>query len=128
MTVPPTPRVVIVLWAAGSGRPDLAAAPFVYALTARALDLDVEMHYTAASVRWLLAGEAAAVFTDHARTKAVLDYIRETKAAGVRHFACAMALAEHGNDATLIAEANGLAGAATVMAAAALPEVRTLVF
>ena len=121
-------RFVIVLWAAGPERPDLAAAPFVYALAARAMDLEVEMHYTASSVRWLVPGVADGAFADEARTRSVLDYIRETKAAGVRHFACAMALARHGGGAGLIDEADGIAGAATVIGAAARPEVRTLVF
>jgi predicted peroxiredoxin len=121
-------RFVIVLWAAGPERPDLAAAPFVYALAARAMELDVEMHYTATSVRWLLPGVAGAAFADEARTKSVLDYIRETKAAGARHFACAMALARHGGGAGLIEEADGVAGAATVIGAAARPGVRALVF
>lgn len=123
-----TPAIVVVLWAAGPERPEMAAAPFVYALAARALEMDVEMHYTAASVRWLVPGTAVAAFTDRARTKTVLDYIRETRAAGVRHYACAMALAEHGAGASLIAEADGLAGAATAMAAASRPEARVLVF
>lgn len=121
-------RILIVLWAADPEHPARVAAPFVYALAARALDLDVEMHYTAACVRWLTPGVASAAHTDRARSKTVLDYIRETKAAGVRHFACAMALAEHGDGAPLIEEADGLAGAATVMAAAVLPDVRALVF
>jgi len=76
------------------------------------------MHYTGPSVRWLLPGVAAAAFTDAARSKTVLDFIRETKAAGVRHFACTMAFAEHGRGEQLIDEVEGFAGAATFMAAA----------
>ena len=84
------PRMVIVLWSAGPDRPHLAAAPFVYALAARALDFDVEIHYTADCVRWLIEGVAGGAFTDAARTKSVADFMREAKAAGVRHYACSM--------------------------------------
>jgi predicted peroxiredoxin len=121
-------KVVIVLWAADPDHPARTAAPFVYALAARALDLDVEIHYTSACVRWLTPGIASAAHTDHAQSKTVLDYIRETSAAGVRHYACAMAWAEHAEGAVLLEEAAGMAGAVTVMAAVASPAVRALVF
>ena len=124
-------KLVIVLWSCGPDRPggaQLAAAPFVYALAARALEIEVEMHFTASTVRWLFEGVAGAAFTDHARNKTVLDYVRETKAAGVKLYACAMAINEHRCGAALIAEAEGIAGAATVIGATVQPNVRTLVF
>jgi hypothetical protein len=123
----PRERIVIVVWSAGPDRPVQAAAPFVYALAARALDLEVEMHFTSTAVRWLFAGVADTAFTDAARTKTVLDFVRETNEAGVRLFACSMALSEHRRGEALIAECSGVAGAATVMAAAA-EGARTLVF
>jgi predicted peroxiredoxin len=121
-------RLVIVLWAAGPERPVLAAAPFVYALAARALDLDVEMHFTSTAVRWLVPGVAAAAATDAARTKTVADFVREAHEVGVRLLACSMALAEHAPGEPLIPECNGRAGAATVIAAAVEDGTRTLVF
>ena len=121
-------RVTIVVWSAGPDRPVLAAAPFVYALTARALDAEVEMHFTSTAVRWLLQGVAADAYTDAARTRTVADYIAEAKAAGVRLLACSMALAEHRRGEALIAECDGQAGAATVMAASLADDTRTLVF
>jgi len=124
-------RLVIVLWSCGPDRPggaQLAAAPFVYALAARALELEVELHFTSTAVRWLLEGEAADAHTDHARSKTVLDYLREAKVAGIRMYACAMALNEHGRSKALIAEAEGIAGAASVIGAAVEPGVQTLVF
>jgi predicted peroxiredoxin len=120
-------RIVIVLWSAGPDRPVQAAAPFVYALAARALDLEVEMHFTSTAVRWLFTGVADAAFTDAARTKTVGDFLREANAAGVLLYACSMALAEHRRGEALITECSGVAGAATVMAAAA-GGARTLVF
>lgn len=121
-------RLVIVLWSADPSAPDRAAAPFVYALAARALEIDVEMHFTAGAVRWLFEGVADAAYTDQARTKTVRDFIREASAAGVRLYACAMALAERRRGEALIAEAAGIAGAATVVGAAVGPDCRVMVF
>jgi predicted peroxiredoxin len=124
-------RVVLVLWSCGprhAGGAALAAAPFVYALTARALELEVEMHFTAEAVRWLVPGVADRAYTDAARSKTVADFIGEAHAAGVKLYACGMALAEHARGAPLIAQATGVAGAATVMAATMQAGSRTLVF
>jgi predicted peroxiredoxin len=121
-------RLVIVMWSADPTAPDRAAAPFVYALAARALEIDVEMHFTAGAVRWLFEGVADGAFTDQGRTKTVRDFIREAAAAGVRLYACAMALNERRRGESLIAEMTGIAGAATVAGAAMEPETRVIVF
>lgn len=124
-------RLVIVVWSCGPDRPGgaaLAAAPFVYALAARALDRDVEMHFTSSAVRWLVAGEADAAYTDRARSKTVHDFIREAHAAGVRLYACAMARHEHARDDALIEEIEGVAGAATVIDAAVEADARVMIF
>jgi predicted peroxiredoxin len=117
----PARKFVFVLWSCGPDRPGaaaLAAAPFVYALAARALEFEVEMHFTGSAVRWLFEGSAANAFTDQARTKTVHDFIREAHAAGVKLYACAMALAEHRRGEALLTEVAGIAGAATVVGAA----------
>jgi predicted peroxiredoxin len=130
--VDPVRRIVIVVWSCGPDRPggaQLAAAPFVYALAARALDLDVEMHFTSSAVRWLTDDAAArAAWTDAAHTKTVRDFIVEAHAAGIRLFACAMALHEHAPGAQPSVESDGIAGAATVMALAAQSDTRILTF
>ncbi len=120
-------RLVIVVWSAGPDRPAQVAAPFVYALAARAFEVPVEMHFTSAAVRWLVSGVADSAFTDTGRTKTVLEFIRESHAAGVRIYACSMAVNEHARGETLIAECDGYAGAATVVAAA-MQGAKTLVF
>jgi predicted peroxiredoxin len=120
-------RLVIVLWSAGPDRPVQAAAPFVYALASRAFEVDVEMHFTSTAVRWLIAGVADGAYTDAAQTKTVADFIREVKAAGVRLYACSMAMNEHGRGEALIPECDGYAGAATVVAAT-LQGAKSLVF
>ncbi len=124
-------KLVIVLWSAGPDAPNgpaLAAGPFVYALAARALEIDVDMHFTSSTVRWLLPGVADAAHTDAERTKTVGDFIREVKSAGVQLYACGMALHEHARGEMLIAECDGRAGAATVVSETMNQRTRTLVF
>ncbi|HVG03345.1 MAG TPA: DsrE family protein [Burkholderiaceae bacterium] len=124
----PGDKLVIVLWSAGPDCPGLAAAPFVYALASRALEVEVDMHFTASTVRWLLPGVADAAHTDADGTKTVGDFIREVKAAGVKLYACGMALHEHARGEVLIADCDGQAGAATVVSETMNPKTRTLVF
>ena len=103
----PVRRIIIVVWSCGPDRPggaQLAAAPFVYGLAARA------------------------AWTDAAHTKTVRDFIVEAHAAGIRLFACAMALHEHAPGALPSAESAGIAGAATVMALASQSDTRILTF
>ena len=122
-------RLVIVMWAADPGQPVKAAAPFVYALAARAMEVEVQMHFTSTAVRWLVQGVAEAGFTDAAGTRTVRDWMRDAHAAGVELYACAMALAEHRrNGEALRAEVSGVAGAATVIGLAMDPATRVLVF
>ncbi|MGH6612143.1 MAG: DsrE family protein [Burkholderiaceae bacterium] len=121
-------KLVIVLWSAGPERPALAAAPFVYALAARALDIEVDMHFTSTTVRWLLPGVADAAYTDRERTKTVGDFIREADAAGVHLFGCAMAAHEHARGQAMIDECDGIAGAATVIGDTMNGATRTIVF
>ena len=124
-------KLVIVLWSTGPDAPNgpaLAAAPFVYALAARALEVDVDMHFTSSTVRWLLPGVADAAHTDAERTKTVGDFIREVKGAGVKLYACGMAMHEHARGEGLIAECDGYAGAASVVSETMNERTRTLVF
>lgn len=131
MSAPPQ-RLLIVLWSCGPDRPGgatLVATPLVYALAARALDIEVELHFTSSTVRWLLDDAAAQAVTSAAGSKTVLDFIMECRAAGAKMYACAMALAEHRRaGAALRPEPDGVAGAATVVGATLEPGVHTLVF
>ena len=124
-------RLILVLWSCGPDRPAgamLAAAPFVYALAARALEVEVEIHFTSSAVRWLVRGEADAAYTDRRRSKTVRDFIAEAQQAGVRLYACGMALAEHVRPGEELVDGALRAGAATVIGAAVDDGTRTLVF
>jgi len=124
-------QLLIVVWSCGPDRPGgamLAAAPFVYALTARALAAEVEMHFTSSAVRWLIEGVADGAHTDAGRTKTVRDFIGEAQRAGVRLCACGMALAEHRRPGERLIDGVERAGAATVIDAAFDAATRTMVF
>ena len=121
-------KLVIVLWSAGPDNPALAAAPFVYALAARALDVSVDMHFTSTTVRWLLPGVADVAYTDSERSKTVADFIGEVKAAGVRLFACGMAWHEHARGESLIDACDGHAAPQPWWPKAMQTRTRTLVF
>ena len=127
----PAKRLIIVVWSCGPDRPQgavLAAAPFVYALAARALEVEVEMHFTSSAVRWLVQGVADGAHTDRQSTKTVGDFIAEARQSGVRLFACGMARAEHLRADERLIDGVHMAGAATVIDCAILDDARTLVF
>jgi uncharacterized protein len=53
--------VAILLWSCDPDRPALLATPFVQAAAAAALELPVEVYFTARSVRLLVPGVAASL-------------------------------------------------------------------
>lgn len=125
----PVAGVAILLWAADPDRPQLLATPFFHAAAAAALELPVELYFSARSVRLLAPGVAAGLRTGDGAARSVLDAIRDAVAHGARLYACSDALAAHGVDpATLIPECHGRGGAVQFMARAADRRWRTLVF
>lgn len=125
----PADGIAILLWAADPDGPHRLATPFFHAAAAAAMDVPVEMYFTAGSVRLLAPGVAASLRPSATHGKTVLDSMQEAVAFGVRLFACGDALAAHGLDrARLIPECHGLGGAVQFMARAADLRWRTLVF
>lgn len=122
-------RLAILLWAATPDRPDLLAAPFVYAAAAAALDAEVEVHFAGRAVRLLVAGEAAKLRSADWSTETVEAFMRQAVGEGVRFFACSTALATHVRPGeAMIADYAGSAGAAAFAQRALDPAWRTLVF
>lgn len=120
--------VALLLWAADPDVPHRLATPFFHAAAAAAMDLPVEVYFTAASVRLLVPG-VAAVLRPSAHLKTVLDSMREAAAHGACFFACSDALRAHGlESATLIPECTGRGGAVQFMARAIDLSWLTLVF
>lgn len=125
----PVAGIAVLLWAADPDRPACLATPFFHAAVAAAMEIEVEIYFTARSVHLLAPGVAAALqpSAHHART--VLDAMRQAVAQGARLYACSDALDAQGIDPeTLIAECHGRGGAVQFIARAADLRWRTLVF
>jgi hypothetical protein len=125
----PAEGIAILLWAADPDAPHRLATPFFHAAAAAAMDLPVEIYFTARSVRLLMPGVAASLRASERHDKTVLDAMREAVAHGARLLACSDALDANGIDAaTLIPECQGRGGAVQFMSRAADLRWRTLVF
>lgn len=122
-------KLAILVWAADPSRPELCATPFYFAAAAAAMDVEVEMYFTARSVELLRQGCAERIEAAAGSGKSVADFRREALALGVRLLACPTAMASHGivPDA-LIPEVAAQAGAAAYLGRVMDPAWRTLSF
>jgi predicted peroxiredoxin len=122
-------KLAILLWSAGPDRPELLAAPFVYAAAAAALDAEVEVHFAGRAVRLLVAGEAERLPSPEWGGGDVYRFMREAAAAGARFLACSMAMQRHVREAeAMIPEYSGTVGAASFAQRSLDPDWRSLVF
>lgn len=126
-------RLAILVWAADPDHPHLCATPFYFASAAAAMDVEVEMYFTARSVRLLAKGVAETLFADGtavgAAPRSVADFLADAAGFGARFFACPTALRAHGVAAeALRPEVSGQAGAAAFLARTLDPDWRTLSF
>ena len=121
--------VALLLWATDPDEPERLATPFFHAAAAAAMDVPVEIYFTARSVRLLVPGVAAGLRASHRFDKTVLDALREAVSHGAVLLACTDALHAQGVDpAGLIPECTGRGGAVQFMARALDLRWRTLVF
>ena len=125
--------VAILLWAADADAPHRLGTPFAVAAAAAALELPVEVYFTARCVRLLLPGVAEGLRASqaepvpHARTLA--DAMREALGHGARFYACSDALAAQGLALPmLMPECSGHGGALQFAARAGDARWRALVF
>lgn len=124
-------KLAILLWSTDPDRPDLAAAPFVYAAAAAALDAEVEIHFAGRSVRLLVDGEAARRSSSQRGDggRSLYAFMQDAAHGGARFLACSMAWREYVTDGeATIAEFGGQAGATAFVARTLDPAWRTLVF
>ncbi len=120
--------IAILLWAAEPEAPRRLVTPFFHAAAAAAMELPVEVYFSAGSVRLLVPGVAERLRAS-AHPKTVLDAMREAVAHGALFFACSDALQANGiAPSGLIAECTRLGGAVQFMARAADLRWRTLVY
>lgn len=83
----------ILVWSCGPDDAERAATPFVLAQAAAALDLDVELLFTARSVHWLLASQQETPIGFGGETLLLTSYLQACAEAGVQMRACSQALA-----------------------------------
>ena len=121
--------VAMLLWACDPDQPQRLATPFFHAAAAAAMDIPVELYFTARSVHLLVPGVAAGLRASAQHDKTILDSLREAVQQGARLYACSDALAAQGlAGQALIPECTGRGGAVQFMARAASLRWRTLVF
>lgn len=126
---PPAHKLAILVWAADPGRPELCATPFYFAAAAAAMDVEVEMYFTARSVELLRRGVAETLQAAAGSGKSVADFRREAVGFGAKLFVCPTALASHGvGEDELIPGLAGHAGAAAFIGRTLDPAWRTLSF
>ena len=121
--------IAILLWACEPESPERLVTPFFHAAAAAAMEVPVEVYFTARSVRLLVPGVAEGLRGSPVHDKTVLDAMREAVAHGAVLLACTDALHAQGVDPQrLIPECTGRGGAVQFMARAADLRWRTLVF
>lgn len=121
--------VAILLWATDPDRPDTLATPFFHAAAAAALELPVEMYFSARSVHLLLPGVAEALQASRFVARSMAETMRQAHEHGVRFYVCSDALQAQGlQGRTLIPECAGHGGALQFMVRAADRRWRALVF
>jgi predicted peroxiredoxin len=113
-----------------AGAHDLAdcTTPLMHALTASAMECEVEVYFIGPGVRLLAQGAAQTVVaSDSKKTLAVL--LDDAKESGVRLYACTSAWKAHAPDgATLAPQCAGFGGAATYLGRALDAEWRVLTY
>lgn len=124
-----TQRLLIVLVNTDPRNVEELGAPFYYAAVAAAMDYDVDVLCTATSGRLLFKGVADKLNIKPGDAKTVYDWIREAHDQGARFWACPANLDLFDkSDSDLIAECQGLMGAATMIQQIMDSECRVLTF
>ncbi len=120
--------VAILLWAADRAAPERLATPFFHAAAAAAMEVPVEIYFTAASVHLLVPGVAAGLRASPRVDKTIADSLREAVGLGAQLFACSDALHAQGVQAAQLMACVQRGGAVQFMARAIDRDWRTLVF
>ena len=121
--------VAILLWAADPDNPELLATPFYQAAAAAAMDVPVEIYFTARSVYLLVAGVAEGLRASRHFDKTIGQTMQEAHEHGAKFYVCTTALHAQGiNPKNLIPECSGHGGAVQFMARAINTRWRALVF
>lgn len=121
--------VAILLWSCDPAQPERLATPFFQAAAAAAMEVPVEMYFTALSVHLLVPGVASGLRASTQIDLPLMDTMRAAHGHGVRFYACTDALQAQGlQGLPLIAECAGHGGAVQFMSRAIDLRWRSLVF
>jgi predicted peroxiredoxin len=121
--------LAIMVWSCDIRNPQRAATPFMVAQAAAALDLHVEMLFTAEAIGWLLPENGALPIGFGPQARRVREYLETCAELGITIHACsqAMAAAEIRRD-MLVPQCGGFAGMVSFVDHCHDAGWRTLVF
>ena len=125
----PLRGLALLLWSADPDAPARLATPFMHAAAAAAMDVEVEVYFSARSVELLVPGVAAAIHPGAVRTHSVEHFMTEARSHGAKFYACSASLQAAGIDpGSLAGRVDGFAGASSVIARLAEPGWQVMVF
>lgn len=122
-------QIAILLWALSPDTPHRCATPFTVAAAAAAMDAQVEVYFSAESVRLLASGVAAQIYPGPRREQSLAQFMQQAREHGVRFYGCQASLAAW--DLTQQSCApwlDGVAGSGSIAARGLDPAWRLLVF
>lgn len=121
--------LAILLWAADPDMPQRLATPFMHAAAAAALELEVEVYFSARSVHLLVPGVAERLRAAQQSGRTIRDHMLLAIGAGARFYVCSDAWEAQGlGGGPRIAECSGHGGAVQFAARAADSRWRSLVY
>lgn len=121
--------LAILVWSCDRNASERAATPFIAAQAAAALDLRVEMLFTARSVEWLLPANGSELIGFGDERQPVSHYLQASASLGVRLLACSQAAHALGiRQDMLVPQCAGAGGMVSFIEHTTDPAWRTLVF
>jgi predicted peroxiredoxin len=103
--------LAIMVWSCDPKNPERAATPFMNAQAAAAMDLKVEMLFTAQAVQWLLPEHADTLIGFGPQSLPVRHYLEAAAGLGIEMRACSQAMHALGlGREALVAQCVGLGG------------------
>ncbi|MGI4849620.1 MAG: DsrE family protein [Janthinobacterium lividum] len=123
------PGLAIMVWSCDLAKPENLATPFMAAQAAAALDLDVEMLFTAQAISWLLPAHGERLAGFGTQSRCVREYLETCATMGIRVYACSQAMAGAGlRTEELVPQCSGHSGMVAFVERSIDPDWRTLVF
>lgn len=124
-----TRKLLIVLVNTDPRNPEELGAPFYHAAVAAAMDLEVDVICAATAGKLLRKGVAESIRVKPGHDKTVYDWIRDAHRSGARFWACPANLDLFDmTQADLIAECQGMMGAAAMLEKVVSDEYRVLTY